>query len=128
MAPRSRGTRYLLSLGPHLYVFLQTCCEVDKDLAAVCAFLMTVTMRVAAYTYRRPYRPIPIRSGRTGARAVAAVASRSLAIRRFGETRRDPPAVCDPRPRRSCGGASTAGGGEPALAVFGLCPKAAKKE
>ena len=38
--------------GSSVYVFLQTCCEVDKDLAAVCAFLMTVTMRVAAYTYR----------------------------------------------------------------------------
>jgi len=38
--------------GSSLYVGLQTCCNVDKDLAAVCAFLMTVTMRVAAYTYR----------------------------------------------------------------------------
>ena len=38
--------------GSSIYVALQTCCDVDKDLAAVCAFLMTVTMRVAAYTYR----------------------------------------------------------------------------
>ena len=38
--------------GSSIYGALQTCCDVDKDLAAVCAFLMTVTMRVAAYTYR----------------------------------------------------------------------------
>ena len=46
--------------------FLQTCCEVDKIWAAVCAFLMTVTMRVAAYTYRLTLPAIPIQSGRTG--------------------------------------------------------------
>lgn len=54
-------------MGSSLYVTLRTCCDLKDDVAASCAFVTTVLMRVAAYTYRLalPEYPHPVwRDGR----------------------------------------------------------------